>query len=173
MVIVMEKPTIDEYLKVRLAKANRIVICCIGNEMRGDDGVGPYIAKQIMKGITPEAKTKITILNCGEVPESFTSKIIERKPTHIILIDAATIGESPGTVGIVEPEDLTGLAISTHGLPLNVFTEYLREQLEGKVDIFGIGIQPKKVDFDDKLSPEVKRAADRLAQILVEVFNTI
>ena len=169
----MEKPTIDEYLKNRLAKADKIVICCIGNEMRGDDGVGPYIAKQLMKGLAPEKQNKITVLNCGEVPESFTSKIIEKKPTHIILVDAATIGESPGTVGIVEPEDLTGLAVSTHSLPLNVFTEYLREQLGGNIDIFGIGIQPKKVDFDEKLSPEVKMAADRLAQILIDVLNNI
>ena len=146
MVIIMEKPTIDEYLKNRLVNANKIVVCCIGNELRGDDGVGPYIARQIMEKLAPEKQSIVTILNCGEVPESFTSKIIEKKPTHIILIDAATIGESPGTVGIIEPEDLTGLAISTHSLPLNVFTGYLREQLGGKVDIFGIGIQPKKAE---------------------------
>ena len=169
----MAKPMLDEYLKKRLANANKVVICCIGNELRGDDGVGPYIAQMLKEKIPSEKQDRIIIFNCGEVPESFSGKIIEKKPTHIILIDAATIGEAPGSVGIIEPEDLTGLSISTHSLPLNIFASYLKEQLENNVDIFGIGIQPKKINFSEGLSSEVKRSAERLTEILIMVLNSI
>ena len=52
--------------KSLLAKmlSGRVVIACIGNEMRGDDGVGPFIAGLL----TPSERVKV--VDCGETPEN-------------------------------------------------------------------------------------------------------
>ena len=42
-----------------------ILVMCIGNEMNGDDGIGPYIAENF-----PDVKD-FKVVNCETVPENF------------------------------------------------------------------------------------------------------
>ena len=52
------------------------LVMCIGNRYGGDDVIGPYITDKLL-----QEKSDLVVLNCGTVPENFTSivkNIIQR-----------------------------------------------------------------------------------------------
>ena len=80
----MEALGLEKFLK----DCEKLVIMGVGNEMKGDDGVGIYIVKEIAKRFgkySNDAIIKINeniiLLNCGTVPENFTDVLKkEKKP---------------------------------------------------------------------------------------------
>ena len=81
-------------LKEWLDGAKKIAIIGIGNEFKKDDFVGSFIARKL-KNVA--FSKRVLILDCGTVPESYTDKIIEFNPSHILVIDAAHLGMRPST----------------------------------------------------------------------------
>ena len=149
-------------LKERL-KGN-IVIACIGNELKGDDAAGPSLAKALHN------KIRAQVINCAEVPESYTGKIKELKPDTIVIVDAVDLKATPGSVSIIEKDKLDEMKLySTHNVPLRILMDYLR--LETKADIFLIGIQPSHLVFSSHLSDEVERAVTSLADIFQKLLK--
>lgn len=143
---------IDNILK------GKTIILGIGNVIRGDDGAGPVLISRL------KGKTKAILLDCAEVPENYTQPIIEARPDKIVIVDAADWNGPPGEIKSIDPEEINNLSFSTHDPSLKMFINYLRKRLP-KVSIIIIGIQPKRRGFLDSLSPEVKKAVDRLSLI--------
>ena len=125
-----------------------VVILGVGNELRGDDGVGVYIAKKL-KGKN--------VINAGVAPENFVGKIKKMKPDRVVIFDALDFGGKPGEVKVVDARKTEGLKISTHSLPLSFFCG-----LFGKTEIYVVGIQPRNREFGGRIDREVKRSADDL-----------
>jgi len=134
------------------------VLMGIGNELRGDDAIGIYVAQKFKK------KNWHVIL-AGQVPEDFTSEIKKIKPELLVIVDAALMGLKPGEFRIVPVEKIPNVAFSTHGMPLSFFITYV-EDFVGKTIL--IGIEPKQMEFGKGISPEVKRGADELLAILMK-----
>jgi len=134
------------------------VLMGIGNELRGDDGIGIYVARNFRK-------VGWKVIVAGQVPEDFTSEIKNLKPDILIMVDAALMNLPPGEIRIVPAEKIPKVAFSTHGMPLSFFMEYIEEYVKR---CLLIGIQPKSMEFGVGLSEEVKAAGDKLIQILKE-----
>jgi len=134
------------------------VLIGIGNELRGDDAVGVYIARNFKKN-------DWHVIVAGQVPEDFTSEIKKIRPNLLVLVDAALMDLEPGEIRIVPIDKIPSVAFSTHGMPLSFFIHYI-EDFVGEVLL--IGIQPKQMEFGMDLSPEIKRSAQRLLDILRE-----
>ncbi len=134
------------------------ILMGIGNDLRGDDGVGVYIAKKFKKDgwYTIEA---------GTVPEDFTSEIKRINPELLVMVDAAQMGLAPGEIRIVPVERIPKAAFSTHGMPLSILISYLHDYV-GKIIL--IGIQPKNMVFGAEMSDEVIAAAEKLLRILYD-----
>ncbi len=128
----------------------------IGNEMRGDDGIGVYVARNFKK-------EGWEVIVAGQVPEDFTFDIKKLHPEKLVLVDAALMGLEPGAIRIVPVEKIPSVAFSTHGMPLSFFISYLREFVG---EIVLIGIQPKIMEFGATISPEVMEAGEKLLRIL-------
>ena len=126
---------------------------CIGNRDGGDDGVGPYIADKL--------KDEFTILDCGVVPENYTSVVKQHNPENLLIIDAVEMGLSPGEIRIVLKEKIGVMHISTHGIPISVLINYLSQYLK---KIVFIGVQPKTMS--GKMSQQVSKGADFLIELL-------
>jgi hydrogenase 3 maturation protease len=136
----------------------RIAIVGIGHELRGDDGVGPFILRRLLSSL----KTKETYLlvDAGPAPENFTLLLREFMPDLVILIDAAEMHQSPGKIEWLPWQDSIGLSASTHSLPVHLFAQYL--QLELECEILLLGIQPSSLSMDSGLSPTVRRSAEKI-----------
>lgn len=128
----------------------------VGNEYKGDDGVGPYVAKRVnfvgWKGV-----------NCSTTPENFTGLVKRERPELLVIVDAAEMGLEPGEIRVIPREKVDELTMSTHYIPLSILIRYL----EGNArKILFIGIQPKKREEGSELSKEVREGAERLLEFI-------
>lgn len=147
----------------------RIVIVGIGNILRGDDGVGPYIAEELIRKIKNE---NVLVLNCEEVPESYTDKIVNFAPSVILIIDAVEINKEPGTVAIIKQNELKGKTLTTHTISLKVFIDYIKSRTNAEV--FVLGIQQQNIEFGmQQLSLEVKTSADMVVDFICSIVSEI
>jgi hydrogenase 3 maturation protease len=126
------------------------LIMCIGNRDGGDDAVGPYVAKKLKN-------SDFKVIDCGIVPENFTSVVKEHCPNNLIIIDAVDMGLKPGEIRIVPKGKIGVMHISTHGTPLSVLIKYLEQHVK---NVVLIGIQPKTIS--DKMTDTVKKNAEIL-----------
>ena len=131
----------------------------IGNEYRGDDGVGRQVARRIaalgVHGVEVHEST-------GECASLMA---LWRNACKVVLVDASRSDAEPGTVRRFDassrplPATPPRLA-STHGLSLAEAVELARSlgELPSQVIVFGI----EGFDFEcgHPLSPEVERAVE-------------
>jgi hydrogenase 3 maturation protease len=145
---------LDECL-LREMLAGKVVIACVGNDLRADDGVGPLVAGLIQE--TPH----LMVVNCGETPENYLGLIVKEKPDKVVVIDAVFHGGKVGDVKAIRKEDLKEGGLSTHAPTLSLFTDFVESQIETRT--YFIGIQPGNVAFGEKMSSEVEKAGRELA----------
>lgn len=91
-------------------------------------------------------------------PENLTGAIAAFRPTHVLLVDAAHLGEEPGAVRVIPRGEIRGVSFSTHMLPAPIFLDYL-EKSTGCASLV-VGIQPAQTDVLGPISPPVARAID-------------
>ncbi|MHA1595587.1 MAG: hydrogenase maturation peptidase HycI [Candidatus Baldrarchaeia archaeon] len=152
-----------------LENVRRLIILGIGNELRGDDGAGVIFVRELSRENPPE---NVVLLSCGQSPENFTGVILRESPSHIIIVDCADISAEPGTVSIIFENEISGIALSTHNLPLTLFLKYLRGHLPN-VRILIIGIQPGVLDLGAGLSDKVRGAIDGLLKVFKGIFEML
>ena len=58
-----------------------MIILGIGNELKCDDGVGPFVIDELKDLENPN----LIIIDGKTVPENFTGKIRKEQPSHVIL----------------------------------------------------------------------------------------
>jgi hydrogenase 3 maturation protease len=157
-----------EELKRWLSKAERVVVAGVGNTIRTDDSVGV----KLVQDLHGKVSEKVHLIECETVPESFIQHIIDFKPTHVILVDAAILGLKPGECRFIKPDQLKAYpAISTHMLPLKIFCEYIEKTTKAEVGL--LLIEPKCIEFGEGLSPEIATAKKEILDVLLEALNQL
>jgi len=151
----------EEELKRALADFKKIAIIGVGSEIRGDDGVGLLIAEKLRAKVKGK---KCEILIGGTTPENLSGTLRRIKPSHILLVDAASSGKKPGEISLIDPKDISGVTFSTHTFSLETLADYLKETIGAKTVI--LGIEPKSVKLDDKMSKEVLSAAKEAIRLV-------
>ena len=149
-----------------LGPAKRIAILGIGNDLRTDDGVGPYIIANIHLD-----NPRVMVENVGSVPEAFARPLAEFGAERVVLVDAADMRREPGHVQIVTKDRIGGIAISTHSMPLSFLMGYLEQETGGRTIL--LGIQPQSIAFGEGLTPRVKDAATRIIRVIERVVNRV
>ncbi|MFC1667138.1 hydrogenase 3 maturation endopeptidase HyCI [Candidatus Omnitrophota bacterium] len=128
----------------------RIVIVCLGNIDRGDDGIGPRLAA-IIKG-----KSVHEVIDAGVAPENHTGIIIRFKPDTIIMVDAVDFDGRAGEARLFSSGELRSGKISTHDVSPKLLIEYLKSYVDA--EIYLLGIKPVSNKFGEGLSKEAERA---------------
>lgn len=129
-------PDLEKVLGKRLARARRVAIMGIGDELSRHDRLGILAARDLEALRLPAVK----VFLAGTIPESFTGPIRRWKPDHVVLIDAADMGTRPGTVAVIGAGQVRGSRLSTHALPLSLVMKYLEKDVGTRVTL--VGIQP-------------------------------
>ena len=155
----------EDELRAWLKGAHSVVVAGIGNAIRSDD----YVGVRIVEDLRGRLSDNVRLIDCETVPESFVDEIVEIRPTHVLLIDAAMLGLAPGSVHLYEAEEVMNVpSISTHTLPLRVFCEYVRKLTGASIAL--LLIEPKSADFGEGLTPELEAAAERAEAALLELL---
>ncbi len=108
----------------------------------------------------------VLVVDAGFAPEGCSGLLRRFGPDLVLFVDAADVGESPGTVRVVGRRSMGGVGGSTHTLPLSLLAGYLVETLECRVAL--IGIQPADTALGEPLSPAVGHAVQAVVAALAE-----
>jgi hydrogenase 3 maturation protease len=151
-------------LKEFISGAKRVAILGIGNDLRTDDGLGPFIVSSLCI-----KDSDIMIENVGSVPEGFARPLTEFGAECVILVDAADMRKPPGHVELVTKDRIGGITISTHSMPLSFLMMYLEQQTGGKSIL--LGVQPKSIQFGEGLNPEIQTVAEWIISMLERLLT--
>jgi hydrogenase 3 maturation protease len=130
----------------------------VGNALRGDDAVGPYIADHI------EARDDLRIFDAGDKPEQALGEIEKLNASKIVIIDAADFGGAPGEVRPIDDKFIPETALSTHRFPIRIIAKLIEDDFG--VPVHFLGIQPKQTALGDQMSDEVNNAADQIIEVI-------
>ncbi len=156
-------------LKKEILSARRIVILAAGNLTKGDDAAGIQCAQKLKKLMGGKARSCLKILLGHETPENATGEIRKFRPDLVLILDAAQGGHNPGTVFIVEKNQIEDESVSTHTISLALLVVYLEETIGCKVMV--LGIQPLSLGLGEKVSARIIKSAGSLAAFLAHVFT--
>ena len=145
-----------------LSDCDKLIVLGVGNELKCDDGVGPFVIKKLKEENIEN--NNLMFINAETVPENFTGKLRKENPTHIIIVDACLMDGQPGDMKIVNKYDFSNIGISTHSMSLSFFVRYLEKDNDFRI-IF-VGIEPKSLDYSENLTENVENAAYKFIDVL-------
>jgi len=167
----MEKPSTTDASEIKvelrnwLKDAKKAVVAGVGSSIRKDD----FIGVEIVRNLRNRVSQSVYLIECETVPESFIEPIVEFRPTHILVIDAALLNLKPGVSKLIKPDQLAKLpATSTHTLPLQIFCGYLEEVTWAKIAL--LAIQPEDTSLGEGLTAKLEKTADYLTELLLEIL---
>ena len=166
--MVVTKDQLEDKLEEELYGWKQLVILGVGNELGGDDSLGLSAARKLKEALS--GIPGVEVLAVGNAPENFTGLVRRLSPSHILLIDAAEMGETSGTIKLVEAHQIEGMIPSTHAISLNMLVRYLEQELGSKVLI--LGIEPKSLYFGATLSEEVTSSIGNLTYLLEQIITS-
>jgi len=179
----------------KLNDASKIAFMGIGEEKLADDAVGIYIISELLK----YSNDKFLFINGGIDPMSRIDDIIEFQSSHLVLLDTCTLDKPPGTVAIIERENIQEyVPISSHTIPIHVVIDLLAEKLPN-INVFMIGFVPESLVgftqlnlykeneftfeersededlpfFDFNLTDTIQKAAENVIKILKEIITRL
>lgn len=161
---------LKKILQQKLNNCKRLAILGIGSELMGDDAVGVYFVNRFNEARVDEdvssSSYEAKAFYGGSAPESMTGEIRKFNPSHLLIIDAANLNQKPGTIELVNSENIEGVSFSTHRLPTRIFMDYLVKSIGCEVLI--LGIQPKSMNYLALMNSEIEKSMDLLLDIIIE-----
>lgn len=140
----------------------------IGNEIKGDDAIGPIIARKLSELF--HDNNDVAVFDGGTVPENYTGSIRKESPTHIILIDAVEMKKEPGHIRVVCKDEIAKYNISTHAMPVSFLIKYMETTIGAEIIL--IGIQPKLIELDQNISKEIEESIDKVVNVVFKLINS-
>jgi hydrogenase maturation protease len=151
--------TVDELPSVlRRIMTGKVVVVGVGDVRRGDDGVGPLVAR-----LLAEAGIE-NVIDAGTSPELETWRMREAAPDVVLFVDAVDFGGAPGDAAVLQPSDLRAEGFDTHRAPLRLTMEYLEAELGAKCRL--LAVQPADVRQGAAMCADVAESARRLAELI-------
>jgi hydrogenase maturation protease len=145
----------------------RVIVGCVGNVLRGDDGFGPAVADRLT-----DLPKGAEVVETGIGGIALLQELLAGCD-GLLLIDAVDRGERPGTLFLIEPEVLDGEHVADVHLanPERVLT--MAKAMGGLPErVLIVGCQPAEVDeLERGLSPAVEKAVAIAAARVEEVVR--
>jgi len=156
-------------LSAALSRTPRLALLGIGNELNGDDAAGVLAVRALRDRLA--SRPQLLLIEAGLAPEAFTAPLRRFKPDCVILIDAALLDETPGTIELVDWQQTDGLSATTHTLPPSVLVKFIQHEFNCPVEL--ILIQPEDIEFDHPVTPAVFKAVDSVAADFIRLLQSI
>lgn len=153
-------------LRTWICGFRKLALIGVGNPLRHDDQVGLEIVHQFNLQMQD---ARVLVIESESVPENYLDTIVAFNPSHILILDAALLTLPAGTARFMESIPAIPSSISTHTLPLHLFTSYLQRILD--VQIGFLLIQPEDITFGEGLSPEIQATVSRVVATLREILE--
>ena len=140
-------------------------LLCVGNALRGDDGVGIEVGKIAQKELSGWE-----VFFGGDMPENEFGKIRSFEPEILVIIDAiGVIGDDEFECEFVDLSDEVSYFYSAHNIPACVWIKYLREFVP-KILFLGIKVNLLNLaEISENLSPNAQKNAKLAVEKIKEL----
>jgi hydrogenase maturation protease len=153
-----------------------VLVAGIGNIFLSDDGFGVEVANRLAAGPLPPG---VRVADFGIRGVHLAYELLDGYD-GLVLIDAMPMGESPGTVAVIEPDadgdevpDDEAPIVDAHSMNPEVVLATLA-RLGGSVPrVYVVGCQPASFDEDIGLSPPVAAAVDGAVELCRQLIDEI
>lgn len=152
--------------KIEALGAARIAVLGVGHELRGDDAVGCHIVR-VLQDVPWSGDKRWLLLEGGAAPENQTGALQRFAPDVVLMIDAAQMGEAPGTISLLRWQETGSVGFSTHAVSLSLVASYLVAELGCKVLL--MGIEPASLALGAALSAPVASAVEEIVAGLADL----
>jgi len=149
-----------------------VVVMGIGNPCRGDDAAGSLVAQQLSDlwhGHLGHDAPGVRVIDAQEVPENYLRQVVGEGPDTVVLIDSVDLKSAPGSVALLDKDQVAGYWPSTHRVPLTLLMDYLERETHARICL--IAIQPRQTGFLQPMSAEVSSSVEGIAGVLNDVFE--
>ena len=133
-----------------MTKDKKLKVIAVGNDLYGDDGVGNAVLNVLEQ--IPEMR-EVELINGATDALGLIDHF--SGVDHVIIVDAAQMGEKPGTVKVFSKEEVKLKIkmdhLSVHGISLAETFDIAQavDSLPGEITI--IGIEPKNIGISQTL----------------------
>lgn len=155
---------VETQLRKWLSEAKKVAVLCIGSEIRTDDAFGPALAQRLKEAVSD----RVIVIDAGTVPENYTGTIRRLDPTHVLMVDTADMGLTPGELKLFEAKNIEGFTVSSHAPSLRVIAKYLAATTQAKVAL--LAVQPRSLEFGEALTCDLKGAVESTARMLTNLL---
>jgi hydrogenase maturation protease len=153
-----------------------VLVAGIGNIFLSDDGFGVEVANRLAAGPLPAG---VRVADFGIRGVHLAYELLDGYD-GLVLIDAMPMGESPGTVAVIERDAQADMGpaeevpiVDAHSMSPEVVLATL-DRLGGSVPrVYVIGCQPASLDEDMGLSPPVAAAVDGAVELCRQLIHEI
>jgi hydrogenase maturation protease len=147
----------------------RVLVAGIGNIFLGDDGFGVDVIKELEHIDLP---SWVQIADYGISGMHLAYDLMGGYDTTI-LIDAMQRGEAPGTVFLLEPDDMSDLPVNPgvdgHGMQPDAVFRLLKLLGGDAGRVLVVGCEPANTDERIGLSPPVAAAVDEAVRVVTDL----
>lgn len=148
---------------------SKVLVAGVGNIFLSDDGFGVEVVRRLAGHPMPEG---VTVADYGIRGIHLAYELLNGYE-RLILIDAISRGQQPGTIEVLVPHDVpaTQAIPDAHGMdPLAVFA-YLASIGGDPVPTVIIGCEPATLEENIGLSEAVERAIDPAIDIVLKLIH--
>ena len=139
-----------------VAGCNKAVVLGVGNEFYAHDMGGLRVAEGIKTLVARHnaGEDKINVMIAGTAPENFTGAIRQSKPSHVVIIDAAEMGQDVGYTRTIDAGEIDGATVSSHNMKLSTLAGYLESEVGCRAVLIGIqqGVVPESSHIIEDIS---------------------
>ncbi|HHD15747.1 MAG TPA: hydrogenase maturation protease [Euryarchaeota archaeon] len=143
----------------------------VGNDLMGDDGIGPHIARILKNGT--ELPPEVDAFDEGRGGMRLLHHI--KGYDGLVIIDAADIGKDPGDYIVFRPEEVESERIlsgrSVHEWDLMKVLELSRMMGECPSDVRILAVQPKVLRMGEGISGELLEREDEYVERVLELVR--
>ena len=148
----------------KIPEDGEIVFLGVGNPLRGDDGIGVKIARDLKAFLEKRgSRRRIKPIIVEDRVDLIPKFLRGLNPDLIIIFDAMDFGGEIGEIRFVSlPE--ADETISTHNIPLDLMLK-----LAGiTAPAYVLGIQISSIEFGKPINPRVLKASEEVIRFLSE-----
>ena len=140
------------------------MIACVGNLFNSDDGFGSLVATQLAKSNLPQ---NVVIIDFGIRARDLSYELLNEWQT-VIIVDAASRGGNPGTLLVIEPEDISNGEAAEHGHSMNPLAAIEHAvKMGAKFDkLLVVACEPENLAEGIGLSPSVELAIPKAVSLI-------
>jgi hydrogenase maturation protease len=138
----------------------------LGNLLRGDDSIGPLVIEKLQK---LNLAAPVTLYDIGMDAFTIMEHLLGSVP--LLIIDCAKMGKKPGEIVKFRLKDnnlkYIDSIITLHSIGLSEIYQ-MAKSIGSVADCNIIGVEPKSIDFNSKMSLEVKGSVPKIIEMVIK-----